>query len=208
MNIFLENAPHRKTVLDLEAQCRVVELAGDDPLGILGRGKLVLVIGEARHVRARDDSALLEAPNELFTQLVEPAPDTPPSIVRVHEHIGSVIPRAVGIVVGALMRARDLCNRVLRVREIEIEKNSAALPDNALAVETNKEPLREGLGVNPEILFRDEVGRSCVRKSVQLERGALRREIVSELNIVEHDVTPFLSRACWREETRDARARV
>jgi len=81
VNIVLENGPHRKTVLELEAQCRVVEITGDDPFDILGGGKLMLVIGEARQVRARDDPALLESIAETTDETLWPRID--PKAVRV-----------------------------------------------------------------------------------------------------------------------------
>ncbi len=81
--------------------------------------------------------------------------------------------------------ACDLVDGVLRLREVEIEKDPPALPHHALSIDAHEEPLRKHLCVRAEALLGDEVFGLSVRKYQQLESAALGRQYLAHLGVAE-----------------------
>ncbi len=84
--------------------------------------------------------------------------------------------------VSALVLAGDAGDGVLGMVEVEIEKDSGSLAHDPVTVEHHHEALRKRFAVGDDVGLAQQLGRRGIGEGGELERGALRRELLGEVD--------------------------
>jgi len=101
------DAAQDEALAELETEHEVLQLAGDDALGVLVGGHVLGVFVVVPEATAGEDAALVEASAELAAGLVEGGADLASAVVGMHADVGAVEGVGGGVVVGEVAAVGD-----------------------------------------------------------------------------------------------------